>query len=159
MLRPLIVLALCFIFGCSQTGAKPENKDEVAIKKIQQDYVNGWLGNNETAVLSLFEDDALIQPSSLCPMDGLQKIRQFWFPKDGSITTINHFEIKLLYVHVENDTAISSGLSFLDWSYKKDTTAFSMSQKGVETTIYLRRANNKWMIWRQMWTDLYAKRN
>ncbi len=147
------------IVACANDQKQPMvSGDEAAIKKIRDQYVSSWLANDEQGVLSLFLENSRIQPSSLCPIDSMKNIRQFWFPHDKSKTTIDHFQINDFCIHVDGDTAVSTGVSYLDWSYQNDTTAFSVSQKGIETTVYLRQADKSWKIWRQMWTDLYARR-
>lgn len=94
----------------------------------------------------------------LCPIDSLKNIQKFWFPKDGSHTIIDHFDIQPLNIYIDGDTAVSTGISILDWRYEKDAVKFEVNQKGIETTVYRRQKDNTWKVWRQMWTDLYSKK-
>ena len=157
----LILFVVLYIACDKQIRTDTTNSvdmDLSAIKIIQGNYVKNWLDGNREGVLNLFTSDARIQPNSLCPIDSLNKIRNFWFPDDGSKTTIDHFEIKNLATRVEGDTAYATGISFLEWTYVKDTIKFRVHQKGVETTVYVRQKDLTWKIWRQIWTDLFSNR-
>jgi len=111
-------------------------KDEKAIRKIHQDYVDGWKTGNEKLIMSLFEDNAMIQPNTLNPISGKENISSFWFPKDGAITT-------------------HSGL--LDWNYQNGEMNPGRIQKRFNTTIYRKQDDGQWKIWRSMWTDIASQ--
>ncbi|GAA4272655.1 hypothetical protein GCM10022258_19490 [Aquimarina gracilis] len=151
---------LCF--GCTQNTKQEQtvtrNEDEKAIIDINQQYVEGWKNMNEEQILSLFEDNARIQPNSLKPIEKKENIRKFWFPKDSSITIIHDFKLELLSMTVQDTIAITTQDSFIDWSYQKDTLQLSMSQRGINTTVYRKQKDNSWKIWRKMWTDIYTKK-
>lgn len=154
-LKKTFLLLFClFLNACS---TMKNNHDADAVRLIHQSYVEGWLDMNEEQVMSLFEENAMIQPSSLTPLKGKKEIIEFWFPKDSSITKINSFKTDLLDLTVMDSLAIATHKSYLDWSYKKDTTDFSMVQKGISTTVYRKQQNKSWKIWRQMWTDIYSE--
>ena len=130
--------------------------DEKKLSELHHQYVNAWLANDKQGVLSLFTDDSRLQPSSLCPIKGIGKIEEFWFPNDGSVTTINTFKTELVVLSIRDTLAFATHTTFLDWSYKKDTTRMHVAQTGIATSIYSLR-NNEWKIWRQMWSDLSFK--
>jgi len=86
------------------------------------------------------------------------KIREFWFPKDGSKTIINNYKTEIISLDIMDTLAISTHESLLDWTYKKDSISFGMLQKGINTTIYRRQLDYSWKIWRSMWTDINVER-
>ncbi|MBQ4821117.1 hypothetical protein [Aquimarina sp. MMG016] len=159
-------LALLFIsiIGCKQDPNTNKDatdildKNENAILAINMNYVAGWKNMNEEQIMSLFEDNARIQPNSLKPIEGKENIRSFWFPKDSSITIINTFKTELLNLDIKDSLAITTHTTLLDWTYKKDTIQFGMIQNGINTTIYRKQEDSSWKIWRKMWTDIYSKR-
>ncbi len=164
-MKTLSVIILFFILvGCKQHTEATEdttliidnNKD--AIHTIHDKYVNGWKNMSEEQIMSLFENNARIQPNSLKPIEGKEEIRSFWFPKDSSITTINTYETELLNLDIKDSLAITTHTTLLDWSYQKDTIQFGMIQKGISTTVYKKQQDTSWKIWRKMWTDIYSKR-
>lgn len=151
------LLSSLSILACKQLPKEETNTEETKIRQIHKDYVNGWKNNNESQVMELLEDNAQIQPNMFNPIKGKENIRQFWFPKDSSVTTINEFSTEITYIEVMDTIALTTHHSVLDWNYQKDSIAFGMIQKGYNTTIYRKQPNSSWKIWRSMWTDLDAK--
>ncbi|MEK7256224.1 MAG: hypothetical protein AAB316_15840, partial [Bacteroidota bacterium] len=131
--------------------------DLEALQNINKTYVQAWLKSDEKGVLELFEEGARISPSGLCPIDSLLKISQFWFPKDGSTTTIHRFENEILTSSISGDLGFTTQKTLLDWSYVKGETKMGRVQEGIATTVFRRQPGGGWKIWRQMWTDLSSK--
>jgi len=153
-----MVILLVVVFGCTSKQENVKlNNDEVQIHNLHQKYVEGWKEMDEEKVMSLLEENSMIQPSRLTPIIGKENIRNFWFPKDSSITTINTFDTEIIDLIFRDTIAIMTHESFLDWDYRKDSTSFGMTQTGINTTIYKRQIDQSWKIWRSMWTDILAK--
>ncbi|MBT8218536.1 MAG: hypothetical protein KJP00_01845 [Bacteroidia bacterium] len=152
------LLALLIISGCYDQNNletdKSLRRDENVIRQIHSDYVKGWLENDEEKIMGLFEENSMIQPNKLNPIEGKENIRSFWFPKDNSITTINDFKTEIISFNMLDSLAVTTHTSILDWSYQKDSTAFGMIQRGINTTVYRRQNDRSWKIWRSMWTDI-----
>ncbi|NAS31842.1 hypothetical protein GTQ40_12720 [Flavobacteriaceae bacterium R38] len=147
------------IWSCkSKKEDEDLNTDNLEIKQLHADYVNGWLEMDEEKVMGLLEENARIQPNRLKPIEGKPQIRAFWFPKDSSKTIINEYKTNLISINIIDTLAILTHNSLLDWTYQNDTTEFGMLQKGINTTIYRKQEDKSWKIWRSMWTDIYAKR-
>ena len=147
------------IVGCENKEAnKTMDADELEIRNIHSEYVNGWLKSDEEGIMQLLVEDSRIQPNTLKPIEGKSEIRKFWFPKDSSKTIINNYETEIVSLNILDTLAISTHESLLDWTYKKDSISFGMRQKGINTTIYRRQLDNSWKIWRSMWTDIYVER-
>lgn len=157
-MKRYLLLALPAFFACTVHIKHGENTDEKEIRKINDDYTSAWLKGDEKGVLSLFEEGARIQPSSLCPIDSLPNIKAFWFPADGSVTTIDRFTNDISYLKIDSSIAYATHESILDWSYQKDTSRMKVAQKGIATTLYRKQPDGHWKIWRQMWSDIYAHR-
>jgi ketosteroid isomerase-like protein len=152
MRRIFLYFAFIICAGCNQT----DSSDEIDLKQIHREYVEAWLANDKQRILTLFTEDARLQPSSLCPIKGMNKIEAFWFPNDSSVTTIKKFETELLNLTVRDTVAFATHSTFLDWSYEKDTVRMNVEQRGISTSVYAKR-NHEWKIWRQMWSDLSFK--
>jgi ketosteroid isomerase-like protein len=158
----LIAIVLLSIIGCKPDAKKEPNgqtnKDEIKIHQLHSDFVNGWKDMNEEKVMGLMEEESMIQPNRLSPIEGKEKIREFWFPDDGSITTINEFVTEMISVKIMDTIAVSTHHTLLlDWDYVKDSVSMGRIQKGFNTTIYRRQRDGSWKIWRSMWTDTYLK--
>lgn len=154
----LIIIILLFkLLSCSPQVNEQDNMkaspDESSIRKVHEDYVQGWRSMDEKKVMSLLVEEAMIQPNKMNPIVGKEKIREFWFPNDGSKTIINDFQTEIISINVFDTIAITTHKSHLDWTYEKDTVRFGAVQKGINTTIYKKQENDAWKIWRSMWTD------
>ena len=135
-----------------------DDDDATAIRKINMAYLSNWLKNDEAGVLDLFEEGARISPSSLCPIDSLSNMRQFWFPKDGSKTTVHRFEADEISMKIiSKDLACTSQKTLLEWSYEKGETKMGRIQEGIELTVFRKQKNGAWKIWRKLWTDVASK--
>lgn len=130
-------------------------EDEAQIKAILEEYRTAWLNNDEVGVISLFEENARIQPSGMCPFQGQAELQQFWFPKDTSKTIIHEFDLEMNDLNsMEKDVIYSNQTTRLYWSYYKDSFKMGRVQYGCATSVFRRQADGNWKIWRQMWTDL-----
>lgn len=157
----MIGLLLLTLLGCKERPATlPEpamTEDEIQIRQLHSDYVDGWMNNNEKQIMDLLEENAQIQPNSLTPIVGKEQINTFWFPKDGSSTRINIFDTEILNLQLLDSLALTTHSSLLDWTYTKDTLQFGRIQKGFNTTVYRKQMDGSWKIWRSMWTDIEIK--
>lgn len=95
------IILMLIAWGCvSKTDIENNDKqakqEEVQILNLHKDYVEGWNEMNEEKVMNLLEENAMIQPNRLAPIIGKEKIREFWFPKDSSITSIIKFETEVI---------------------------------------------------------------
>jgi ketosteroid isomerase-like protein len=150
------IVVIGFVFFTNVVCAQNKN-DAQLIRKVNDDYVKGWLKGDERAVLSLFEDDAMLSPSGLSPIRGMKAITAFWFPKDSSTTTIHTFTNEIKSLELEGDLAYTMQKTFLSWSYVKGATSISKDQWGIAMTVYRRQPDKSWKIWRQLWTDIKSQ--
>jgi uncharacterized protein (TIGR02246 family) len=127
--------------------------DEQKIRAINRKYVDAWLNYDENGVLSLFSNDASISPGGMKTYKGIKEIRNFWFPKDGSTTSIVSFSNEIQDISFDGDYAYSSQKDHLYWTYKNKTTEMKKEQWGFATTVYKKQPNGDWKIIHQMWKD------
>lgn len=138
--------------------ASPSARDhETAVRDVNARYVSAWLANDADAVMALFEPEAIIVPSGQCPIVGRDAVRAFWFPNDGSVTTIHKFTSEIVTVRVDDNVAFTAQSTTLRWSYEKDGAKLSKEQQGYAMTILRRQADGGWRIWKQSWNDVASK--
>ena len=142
----LVSLTFILLSACSQSDKESMDTsyspDQQAILQIHQQYIEGWKKMDKEMVLSIFEDGARIQPNRLKPIEGIENMAEFWFPNDGSKTTINAFETEVVDIKVKDTLAIITYTSLLDWDYEKDTTHMGMVQNGVNTAVLRKQQIN-----------------
>jgi uncharacterized protein (TIGR02246 family) len=149
----IFLVVLLPLFAFSQT----KREDENAIRSINAAYVKAWLNNDEEKVMSLFEENGSITPSGVGHFKGHEKIRSFWFPKDSSTTVIDKFENKIIKLQFEKDVIVAFTNSLLSWHYEKGDVKMAKDQEGYAMTFYRRQKDGSWKIWKQVWSDVWAK--
>ena len=127
--------------------------DQEAIRQINRAYLENWIKNDENGVLALFTEDARISPSGMSPIDSLPNIKQFWFPNDGSTTTIHLFDADELSLNIQGPLAFATQKTILEFTYEKDAFKMNRLQKGIDSSIYKKQIDGSWKIWRKSWTD------
>ena len=137
--------------ACSREMRSFSPIDEQAVRAAAEAYVSAWLRDDTAGVLATLDTAAVFMPPGRLPITGHAAIRDFWWPRDGSRTTITSFEWNLDEVHGTGDFAYSRGVSTLDWTYTKDTSTSSSVTRSVNLTVYGRGDDGRWRILRQMW--------
>ena len=94
-----IFTLVTLIPGCATNGAAGalSAADIEDIKAVNKAYTTGWIGDDpatqEAALMPLFSRDATIMPGAgWNPHQGLDAIREFWFPDAASPTIVTEFE-------------------------------------------------------------------
>lgn len=154
-----LVIAFAFALGVScnfQTRAVNvlSAQDETKIRNINKSYVSGWLSSNQLEVLDLFLDDATIVPSGMAPKKGKNALKEFWFPNDGSETTIHNYDVEILDLQGSGNLAVTLERGSLSFSYKKGDSQISRQSQAHATTVYERQAGGEWKVRTRMWTDI-----
>lgn len=147
-----IAIFISFLGICQNKKA-----DEVAVRAINEAYVKAWLANDEEKIMALFEENGSITPSGVGYFKGKAKMREFWFPKDSSVTIIEKFSNNIVNLVFKNDVIIATTNSLLSWNYKKADFKMAKDQEGYALTFYRRQKDGNWLIWKQVWSDLWAK--
>lgn len=138
--------------GAAKPGPEPLSAgDRAAIDSVQRRYVSAWLRDDTVGVLATLAPDAMLLPPGLPPVVGEGAIRDHWWPRDGSHTTITAFTLSSDEVDGGGSFAYSRGLSTLAWTYSKDGATQSQSGRNIGLTIFRRMDDGRWLIHRQMW--------
>ena len=146
------------VFACRPSEDRPApssdrltTADSAAIAALQNRYVAAWLADDTAAVLALFENDAMILPPGRRPVRGIDSIRAYWWPTDGSTTRILSFTWKAHEVSGTDRLAFSQGESDLRWRYTKAGSTSESSSRSVNLSVLRRARSGEWRIARQMW--------
>ena len=149
------LIPILFLMSCgSQSGNcyLPE-EDRIAIRNISDQYANSWVNNDTLGVMDLFSEDAVIFPSGLEPYRGHDAITGFWWPADGSRTTVHSYTIVIDEIYGCGDMAYSTENGSLSFSYVKDDFEITKQSRSYAITTY-EKQNGTWRIVRRIWTDV-----
>ena len=157
------------LLGGAKTGAmvdqtwrnrsdKPSSsylKDIENVKTAFGAYYSAWLQNSEEAVMNTMVANAVIIPAGLSPKKGDAEIRAFWFPKDGSKTTITRFDYIIEDLKVDLNSAFVRGIAVLSFDYETEGQKITKTdQKQVHTTFLERQTDGQWKVSCKMWSTV-----
>lgn len=157
-----VVLMLIVIKSSAQTTSKSKQNmsdgltstDRAEIRSLDAKFVKGWLDDDTTAVLSVFAPDAILLPPGSKPVTGIDAIRAYWFPIDGSHTRITSFDRKIDEIEGTRQLAFLRGTATLAWDYEKDGKKTSQTSRSIDLLLLRRDAARHWHVIRQMWSSL-----
>jgi histidine triad (HIT) family protein len=139
-------------------GVKPSAaylKDIENVKIAFGQYHAAWLQNNEDSVMNTLTKDAVIMPQGLSPKKGMEDIRHFWFPKDGSKTTITRFDYVIEDFKVDVNSAFVRSSSILSFTYEKEGKKLIKDDlKQLHTTFLERQEDGSWKVNCKMWSNI-----
>jgi uncharacterized protein (TIGR02246 family) len=151
---PLLLLSLGLVLACGGRGNRGQGltaRDSSAIEAVRTAYVQAWLADDTAGVLATLDPNAVLLPPGRLPLKGEQEIRAFWWPTDGSRTTITAFDWTLDEMAGSGELAFTRGISTVAWRYVKDTVRAEQTTRSTNLTILVRGADGRWRILRQMW--------
>lgn len=128
--------------------------DQAAIRSLDSMFVQGWLRDDTTAVLSVFRPDAVLLPPGSGPVSGLTAIRAYWWPMDGSHTRITSFERQIVEVAGTRGLAFIRGTGALGWEYAKGGPPQAQSSRSTDLILVAPDSTGQWRVLRQMWSSL-----
>jgi ketosteroid isomerase-like protein len=150
----IALLGLAGILPAKSPESKLSSTDRARLEQMIADYRTGWLTGDRQKILDLFADDATIIPSGLRPIIGKAAMIKFWWPQDGSTTSILHYDIHVLKIDGDNRNAFMLENGKLSWTYKKDAVSFSKNQESYEVTLFRKDPRDQWHIIERIWTDV-----
>ena len=151
---PLLILSLGLVLACGEDPNPRQGltaRDSSDIEAVRAAYVQAWLADDTSGVLATLHADAVLLPPGRLPLKGEGEIRAFWWPTDGSHTTITAFDWTLDEMVGTPELAFTRGISTVEWRYRKDTVRAEQTTRSANLTILVRGADGRWRILRQMW--------
>jgi uncharacterized protein (TIGR02246 family) len=151
---PLFLASTAWIFACgtNREQSRPlTSRDSTAIEAVRATYVRAWLKDDTAGVLATLDTSAVLLPPGRLPVAGHDAIRAFWWPTDGSRTSITSFDWTVDELAGSPELAYTRGVSTVGWRYEKDTVRSEQSTRSVNLTILAPGADGRWRILRQMW--------
>ena len=128
--------------------------DRAAAEAATQRYREAWLSNDPQRIMATLTSDAVLYPSTLPPIAGSDAIRKFWFPPSSS-TRVVGMELSIDRVHVDGDTAVTSGMGSLTFVVRTNgVDGNARTQRSWHVNVLRRQRDGSWLIWKRMWGDL-----
>ena len=92
---PILLASVAWLVACRANTNHPRRltaRDSTAIEAVRAAYVGAWLKDDTAGVLATLDSAAVLLPPGQLPVTGHRAIGAFWWPTDGSHTTITDFE-------------------------------------------------------------------
>ena len=157
--HPLLAL-VCGLVACARPAPPSEpphtltDGDRAAIQTLEDAYAAAWLASDTLGVLDMLDPAAVLLPGGQEPVVGLDAIRAFWWPRDGSRTVITRYVSTLDELEGTADLAYSRGRGELAFTYEQGGTTSALESTAISLTLYRRQQDGTWRILRRMWAPL-----
>ena len=151
---PLFLASTAWLVACginTDQSRSLTSRDSSAIEAVRAAYVRAWLEDDTAGVLATLDSAAVLLPPGRLPVSGHAAIRAFWWPTDGSRTTITAFDWSVDELAGTPELAYTRGVSSVGWRYEKDTVRSEQTTRSVSLTLLARATDGKWRILCQMW--------
>lgn len=152
-MRIRVMATIAVLAGCTPPGPIFTAEDEAAIRALEEAYRTAWLANDSAAVLATLAPDAVLMPAGMEPLAGHPAIRAYWWPDDGSETTIDSYEIVVDEVGGSGDLAYLRGRGALAFRYREPGGAVdTLTSEAVHLSLARRGVGGVWKIARRAWS-------
>lgn len=145
----VVMIIILGTAGC--TGRQLTEADRTAIRALDSLYVNAWLRDDTTAVLATLAPDAVLMPAGQRPLGGLDAIRNFWWPTDGSSTRVTAYTTTIDEIGGTRDLAYVRGTGQISFTYTKDTVSSDITSRSMTLTVVEPGPDGRWRIVQRMW--------
>ena len=137
----------------SSSAASFTPDDREAVRALEEAYRTAWLANDSAAVMATLSPDAVLMPAGVEPLAGDSEIRAYWWPDDGSQTTIDRYEIEVEEVAGSGDLAYLRGRGLLEFTYvDAQGEASDLTSEAAHLSIARRGDDGRWRIARRAWS-------
>lgn len=154
-MRKLLAGVALVLAACAAPGPTFTPEDEAAVRAVEEAYRTGWLANDSAAVMATLARGAVLMPAGMEPLAGDPAIRAFWWPDDGSETTITSYEITVEEVEGSGDMAFLRGRGALEFTYRDpEGQASDLSSHAVHLSVVRRGEDGEWRIARRAWSAI-----
>ena len=140
------------------TGAKASAADtptvETAIAANYRHWVDATQRKDVDAVLSLYDDDAIVLPPGAAPIRGKDAIRAFYASWYAGLSKLLHEQFTSTSLVVKDDLAVETA----DYAGESENTAHAVRQfNGKNLVVWKRQKDGSWKLFRDMWSASSAQ--
>lgn len=131
---------------------KVVNTEEVraAIAAIDKKFMEDVNRGDAAAGAAAYTDDAILMPPNHSPLEGKQAIEKY-LAEIGSKLQASNFQLSILEVDVQGDTAIIRGT--YSSSFTVPGTDAPMEDRGKTLNVWKRQADGSWKLHRDIWNS------
>ncbi len=154
-MRKVLAVFVAVSAACASPSQRFSAEDDAAVRALEEAYRSGWAANDSSAVMATLGRGAVLMPAGLEPIRGDSAIRAFWWPNDGSTTTIESYELTVEEVQGSADLAYVRGRGSLAFIYRSaDGEETSLTSEAVHLSVASRGEGGEWRIASRAWSAI-----
>lgn len=154
-MRILLATSVVVLAACSSPTVDFTAEDDAAVRALEEAYRTAWLANDSDAVMATLAPGAVIMPAGVEPLVGDAAIRNYWWPDDGSKTSIESYEISVEEVAGSGNLAYLRGRGSLEFIYRDTAGEVSrLTSEAVHLSVARRGEDGSWRIVRRAWSAI-----
>lgn len=154
-MRRTVALAAIALAACVPSTRAFTAEDEAAVRALEEAYRTAWLANDSAAAMATLYPGAVLMPAGIEPVVGEAAIRAYWWPDDGSQTTVTSYEITVDEVEGSGDLAFVRGRGSLAFTYRSPAGEVSdHTSEAAHLSIARRGIDGEWRIARRAWSAI-----
>ena len=129
-------------------------EDIAQLEALVHAYGHAWQANDAEAVMRLFMDDAVVMPHhGATPRVGAEAIRAFWFPAEGSSTSVISMCSAVDEVGGSGDLGFVRGRFEMRYVTLLEGIEQTVTNAGTFLTLARRQVDGSWRFSHRMWDD------
>lgn len=154
-MRAVLFAVALALSSCDPAQVGFTAADDQAVRTLEEAYRTGWLANDRSAVLATLASDAVLMPAGVEPLVGHSSIEDYWWPDDGSVTTILAYGIVVDELEGSGDMAYLRGRGTLEFTYQDPAGVVSrIESEAVHLSVARRDQTGNWFIVRRSWSAI-----
>lgn len=136
--------------GCTNSQRTSlSSADVAAVREADQAYATAWLANDPESLMATLTEDAVLVPSGIPAVEGVEAIREFWWSADSPPTTVTEFTAVQREIAGHGDLGFVRGSFTLRFEYDGE----NYSNRGTYISLLRRMPDGSWRISHRMWSD------
>lgn len=147
-----IALVATLVWNASSSGEPFPEETLREIESAHEAYGNGWRANDRDAVLAALAEDVVLMPAGLAPIEGRAAAASFWWPDDGSTTSISAYAGTIEDIHGSGTVAVVRGRSSMTFTWEKDGESTVQTTRSMSLTVLEIGPDGRWRISMRMWS-------
>ncbi len=126
-------------------------EERLEVEAAHEAYGAAWLANDRSAVLATLTEDVVLMPSGMTPIEGHAAAEAFWWPDDGSTTTLTAYESTIEDVRGSGGVAVVRARSSMTFIWQKEGEASVQTNGSMSLSVLERGDDGRWRITVRMW--------
>ena len=147
LLLPVVLFAQAPERTKRECKSSLSSSDATAVRAVVEDYRRAWLREDAAGVMrTLTQSSVLLPAHGAEPVVGIDKIKEYWWPKDGPETKILQLDISVDQAEGDGCLAFVRGTDTVAWSTLEAGKMTRIRHKGRYLNVMKKMPDGTWRI-------------